>query len=141
MDILAYDYLLEGLKQFNTKIEENYGNKVYSEPPETGKNKAISFPITVFEEIGNIGNINYNTCRERLSNVSFSLNIFAKTKGNINKKTIARHLAQKFDEYLSDYVGLHRVGFVPDGYMEDGAIHRIIITYSGTLHENRRKFI
>jgi hypothetical protein len=141
MDILAYDYLLENLKHFNTKIKENYGNKIYSETPMANKNKTILFPFTVFEEINNTGNKIYNGCRDKLSNLSFSLTIYAKTKGNVSKKTIARHLAKELNEYLSEYVGLHRIGFIQDGFVEDGAIQRIIITYSGTLHENRRKFI
>ena len=140
MDILAYDYLLEGLKQFNTKIDQNYGNIVYSETPMASKNKTIAYPITVFEENNNTANRNYNSNFERVANVSYVVNIYAKTKGSVTKKTIARKIAKEIDSYLTN-IGLVRVGFMPDGLVNDGSLHRIIMTYSGTLHENRRNFI
>ena len=140
MDILAYDYLLEGLKQFNTKIDQNYGNVIYSESPVASKNKTIAFPITIFEENNNIANARYNSCHDKVATVSYVVNIYAKTKGNISKKTIARKLAQEIDTYLTS-VGLVRVGFMPDGLVNDGSLHRIVMTYTGNLHENRRNFI
>ena len=141
MDILAYDYILEGLKQFNTKIDQNYGNVIYSEPPTFGKNKTISYPITIFEENTNTANAQYNSCHDKVSSLSYVVDIYAKSKGNITKKTIARKIAKEIDTYLTEYVGLVRVGFMSDGLLGDGSLHRIVMTYSGNLHENRRKFI
>lgn len=141
MDIQFYQDIFDGLKQYNSTIEKNYGNKVYDETPRFGTKTQISFPITIIEEIRNNANPSYNSCFDRVASVGYSVNIYAKTKGSLSKKQIARGVALFVDKFLSEHVGLERIGFVPDNIVADASLHRITMTYSGNLHENRRKLI
>jgi adenine-specific DNA methylase len=135
MDILTYDYLLNGLKEYNKEIDQNYGNVVVPFPTTN-----TTYPTTVFEEIRNVANQNYNSCYERLASVGYRADIYAKTKGSVSKQIIARKIAQEVDEYLTN-VGLTRVSFNVSELENDSSIYHIIMTYSGNLHENRRRFI
>ena len=135
MDILTYEYLLNGLKEYNKEIAQNYGNVVVATPPTNP-----TFPLTVFDEIRNVANQNYNSCYERLASVGYRADIYAKTKGSVTKQTIARKIAQEVDEYLTN-VGLTRVSFNVSELENDSSIYHIIMTYSGNLQENKRRFI
>jgi adenine-specific DNA methylase len=135
MDILTYDYLLNGLKEYNKEIEQNYGNVVVPFPTTN-----TTYPTTVFEEIRNVANQNYNSCYERLASVGYRADIYAKTKGSVTKQTIARKIAQQVDEYLTA-IGLTRVSYNVSELENDSSIYHIIITYSGNLQENKRRFI
>ena len=135
MDILAYEYMFEGLKDYNSTIEQNYGNVVVGTPPSNP-----TYPLTVFDEIRNVANPNYNGCFERVASVGYRADIFAKTKGSVKKQIIARRIAQEVDRYLTN-VGLTRVSFNVSELENDNSIYRIIMTYSGNLQEFRRKLI
>ena len=135
MDILAYEYMLQGLKDYNATIEQNYGNVVVATPPTNP-----TYPLTVFDEIRNVANPNYNSCYERVASVGYRADIYAKTKGSVTKQIIARKIAQEVDRYLTN-VGLTRVSFNVSELENDSSIYHIIMTYSGNLHENRRNLI
>ena len=135
MDIYAYDYMLQGLKEYNASVEKNYGNVIVKYPT-----KDTTYPHTVLSEIRNVANPSYNTCHERVASVGYSVRIYAKTKGNKDKQTIAREIALICDNYLSG-IGLTRISFNANESINDNSIYEIIMTYSGNLHENRRKFI
>lgn len=135
MDILAYDYMLQGLKDYNATIEQNYGNVVVATPPANP-----TYPLTIFDEIRNVSNVNYNSSYDRVASVGYRADIYAKTKGSVSKQIIARRIAQEVDRYLTN-VGLTRVSFNVSELENDSSIYHIIITYSGNLHENRRKLI
>jgi hypothetical protein len=135
MDILAYDYILQGLKEYNANEGKPHGNTVVPFPT-----KDTAFPLTVFEEIRNTANPLYNTCFDRLASVGYRADIYAKTKGKVNKQTIAREIAQFVDRYLT-VIGLTRISFNVMELENEGAICHITMTYSGNLHENRRKLI
>ena len=135
MDILAYHYLHKGLEGFNEKSGKPHGNAVvhYATANPT-------YPYTVFDEIRNVANPSYNSCFERVSSTGYVVRIYAKTKGKIDKQTIAREVAQMADKYLSS-VNLTRVSYNANESVNDNSIYEIIMTYSGNLHENRRIFI
>lgn len=135
MDILAYEYMLQGLKDYNATIEQNYGNVVVTTPPTNP-----TYPLTVFDEIRNVANPNYNSCYERVASVGYRADIYAKTKGSVSKQIIARRIAQEVDRYLTN-VGLTRVSFNVSELENDSSIYHIIMTYSGNLQEFRRKLI
>jgi hypothetical protein len=135
MDILAYEYLFDGLKDFNEKSGKPRGNAIVHYAPEKP-----TYPLTVFDEIRNIANPSYNTCFDRVSSTGYVARIYAKTKGKVDKQTIAREVAQMVDKYLT-YCGLLRISYNANESVNDNSIYEIIITYSGNLHENRRKFI
>lgn len=135
MDILAYNYVLQGLIDFNQKADKNYGNVVVSLPPSDP-----TFPLTVFAEIRNTANPLYNATHEKVASVGYRADIFAKTKGKVDKQTIAREIAVIVDEYLTN-IGLTRISFNLEELVNDASIVRIILTYSGNLQETRRRFI
>jgi hypothetical protein len=135
MDILTYEYMLQGLKDYNSTIKDNYGNVVLKYPTNS------TYPHVVFREIRNVSNVNFNTCHDRVSNVGYSADIYAKTKGETDKVTIARIVASIVDDYLNNIGIKTRVSYNLDDNVEDGAICRIVMTYSGKLHENRKRFI
>ncbi len=135
MDILAYNYLYDGLVDFNEKSGKPRGNTIVNYAPEKP-----TFPLTTFDEIRNVANTSYNTCFERVASTGYSVRIYAKTKGNITKQQIAREIAQMVDKYLT-YCGLNRISYNANESLNDDSIYEIIMTYSGNLHENRRNFI
>jgi hypothetical protein len=96
--------------------------------------------LIMISEIRNTANPSYNTPFERVASIGFSVDIYAQSQGDISKKTIARELAKLADEYMSA-INLLRSGFVPDGLVRDASLHRIIMTFTGSLHENTRRII
>ena len=138
MNIKEYTNIYESLKKFNDEQKKAlYGNTVLDEEPLEKK----VFPFTIIQEIRNVANQQYDTRYDTVSNLGYSIDIFAKQKGNISKQTIAREIALKVNEFMTEYVGLSRVGFIPNNIVMDGAVCRITMTYNGNLHENRNKFI
>lgn len=135
MDILTYEFLKEGMIKYNDDNGKPYGNSIVGYAPKTP-----TYPLTVFDEIRNISNSAYNTCFERVSSLGFSVRISAKTKGKIDKQTIAREIAQFIDRYLTAF-NLTRISYNANPSVNDDSIYEVIMTYSGNLHENRRKFI
>lgn len=136
MDIIAYEYLKEGMIKYNEDNGKPYGNSIVGYAP-----KSPTYPLTVFDEIRNTANSAYNTCFERLSSLGFSVRIQAKKKGTVdNKQTIAREIAQFIDRYLTAF-NLTRISYNANPSVNDDSIYEVIMTYSGNLHENRRKFI
>lgn len=136
MDILAYDYILQGATEHNKQKGKPYGNVIV--PHHTTD---TAFPHTVLTEIRNVANPLYNTCYDRVASVGYRADIYAKNKGTkVDRLDIARAVAQSVDEYLTA-IGLTRISFNVDEMQGDGEICHIIMTYSGNLHENRRKLI
>lgn len=135
MDILAYNYLYNGLVDMNEKSGKPRGNVVVHYPTANP-----TYPYTVFDEIRNVANPSYNTCFDRVASTGYVARIYAKTKGKVDKQTIAREVAQMVDKYLT-YCGLLRISYNANESVNDNSIYEIIMTYSGNLHENRRKFI
>lgn len=141
MDNKVYFDILNGLKEYNKSLSENYGNAIYSLPPKLDKDQNLKFPITRFSQIRNVGNANYNTCYERVSSLGFSLDIFAKDKGTKKlRNEIALDLAEKLDAFLTE-IGLLRISYNEFDLEAQGSIYRISMTYSANLNEYRRKFI
>jgi hypothetical protein len=135
MDILAYNYLYDGLVDMNKKSGKPRGNVIVHYPTANP-----TYPYTVFDEIRNVANASYNTAFDRVASTGYVARIYAKTKGKVDKQTIAREVAQMVDKYLT-YCGLLRISYNANESVNDNSIYEIIITYSGNLHENRRKFI
>ena len=134
MDILAYEYLREGLKEYNKNLGNPRGNVVVSYPTEN-----TTYPHTVFQEIRNVGT-NLNSNFDRIGSMGYVARIYAKTKGKVDKQTIAREIAQMVDNYMRHFK-LTRISYNANESINDNSIYEIIMTYSGNLHENRRKFI
>ena len=135
MDILAYNYLYDGLVDMNEKSGKPRGNVVVHYPTSNP-----TYPYTVFDEIRNVANASYNTAFDRVASTGYVARIYAKTKGKVDKQTIAREVAQMVDKYLT-YCGLLRISYNANESVNDNSIYEIIMTYSGNLHENRRRFI
>lgn len=136
MDIIVYENILNSLKAYNNELPENYGNVVVAYPT-----IQTTFPYTVFDEIRNVVNPRFKSCYDKVSSLGYRVDIYAKTKGNINKQTIARKLAQDIDKFLTNCVGLTQVSWNNNELVNDASIYHIILTYSANLHENRRNII
>lgn len=135
MDIKAYEYMFNGLTEYNNSVAQNYGNVIVKYPTTD-----TTYPHTIFTEIRNTANPNYNGCFERVANVGYRVDIYAKTKGNVPKSSIAREIALIVDKYLTN-IGLTRVSFNAIELENKASIYHIIMTYSGNLYENKRKLI
>ena len=136
MNIGVYDEILEGLKAYNVQHSaENYGNSVVPYA-----SSSPTFPLTIFDEIRNMPT-RYNSCHDKVSSLGYKVEIYAKTKGNITKQTIARKIAKLMDDFLSGIVGLKQVSFNANPLINDASIYQIIITYENSYHENRARFI
>ena len=135
MDITIYDNILEGLKVHNERAERPYGNSIVSIP--TTK---PTYPYTIIDEIRNISVPSLNGLIDRVSRVGYKVDIYAKTKGNVTKQTIARKIAQVVDEYLTS-VGLFRESYNIFVTEVDGSIYHIIMVYTGVVNEYRRNLI
>lgn len=135
MDILTYEYLKDGLIDYNEKMGKPRGNVIVPYPTANP-----TYPYTVFDEIRNVGNPSYNSDYDRVSSVGYVVRIYAKTKGKVNKQIIAREVAKMVDNYLRQFK-LTRISYNANESLNDNSIYEIIVTYSGNLHENRRKFI
>jgi hypothetical protein len=134
MDILTYEYLFEGLVAFNEKSGKPRGNIIVHFPTTN-----TTYPHTVLDEIRNVGT-DFNSNFDRVGSVGYAVRIYAKTKGKIDKQTIAREVAQMVDNYMRHFK-LSRISYNANERVNDNSIYEIIMTYSGNLHENRRKFI
>lgn len=135
MDILTYEYLKQGLTAYNEKNGKPYGNAIVGKAP-----KSPTYPLTIFNEIRNVST-NLNSRYDRVASVGYSVKIEAKDKGTkVKNQTIAREVAQFVNEYL-EYFNLKRISYNENPSVNDDSIYEIIMTYSGNLHENRRKFI
>lgn len=135
MDIITCDLILEGLQEYNNSLDINYGNVVVSYPTSD-----THYPYAVFDEIRNVAMQNHRGLVDRVASLGYRLDIYAKTKGKMSKRTIARYLAEKLDTYLNS-IGLSQISYNISELENDSTIYHIIITYSGNLLENRRKLI
>jgi hypothetical protein len=135
MDILTYEYLKEGLKAYNEQNGKPYGNTVVGKAP-----KSPTYPLTILNEIRNVST-DLNSDYDRVASVGYSVKIEAKNKGTkVENQTVAREVAQFVNRYL-EYYNLKRISYNENTSVNDDSIYEIVMTYSGNLHENRRRFI
>lgn len=132
MDIQIYEDIFDGLKEYNDKLLNNYGNIIVPFP------STSKYPNTVFKEIRNVANSRYNTRYDKVSSIGYRVDIYAKTKGSIDKQTIARQLMKYIDDYLTYTVGLLQVSYNAIDLENDASIYQITLTYSAYFYENRR---
>ena len=136
MDLKAFDIILERIKEFNSRFEDNYGNEVLDSIPDNPK-----YPITIVKEITNTQNPNFRSPFEKVSSISIMVDIYAKKIGTkVPKKKVANRIAEIIDMYM-DNIGLLRVTFTPDNIVDDNSKYRITMVYQGNLYENKRTFI
>lgn len=135
MDIYASELIYEGLKSYNENMGKPFGNEVVDEEP-----LDPIYPLTIIQETRNVQNPNYRSPMERVASIGFSVEIYAQDMGDKTKKQVARELAKLAFEYMTA-IGFEQSGFVPDGLVRDASLHRIIMTFTGNLHENSRRLI
>jgi hypothetical protein len=134
MDIQVNKDLYNALVLHNSKLDKNFGNTVLQLAPTNKK-----YPYTIFSTIRDTS-ID-NNCYGKRSNKGYRLDIYAQDKGTkYNRLEIAEHIAQSLDKFMS-LIGLERVSYNAFDVENEGTTYHIIITYSATLDEYRRKFI
>lgn len=136
MDIKVYDDILKALQNFNKANKNNYGNMVVKYPT-----KDTTYPLTIFTEIRNVANRNYNTVYDKVSSIGYRVDIYAMTKGKFDKQDIARSLMKDIDSFLTYNVGLLQVSYNVEPQENEDSIYHIILTYSANFNENRRRII
>lgn len=136
MDIKVYDDIINGLREYNDNLTENYGNVIVEYP-----SAKPTYPYTVFREIRNVADTRYNTRYQKVSSLGYRVDIFAKSMGNISKSDIARNLMQSIDDFLSNTVGLTQISYNYSDIENDASIYSIILTYTCNFDENRRRII
>jgi len=133
MDIRVYDRILRDLIVFNDALtEENYDNVILSVPP-----TEPTYPHTIIDEIDNKPFKAYNTPFDKLSSLSYRIDIYAKAIGTTPKNLVARTLAKQIDTYLTNYVGLTQMSYNVSNLENDSTIYHIIMIYMGEYHENK----
>jgi hypothetical protein len=135
MDILYYGILKDQLVEYNKKIGKPYGNKIVSYVPTDTK-----YPYTVFSEIRNTTNPNFNAPHDRVASVGYRVDIVAQNKDGKDRETIAREIIFLIDKFLVSK-HLDRVSFNTMFDGKDQSKCRIIATYTGNLSEFRRTII
>ena len=138
MDITVYDKLLTALQEYNSTLEQNYGNVILNEAKTNS-----TFPYSVFEEITN-DPYRRTTVKhlDSVDSLGYELTIYAKDKGTrFGKKTIARELAKALDDFLSDYVGLRRLSMNLLPNINDDSTCRINLRYTAKYNEYRTKIL
>ena len=136
MNIDIYDILFDKLVEHNAKNSDiNYGNKIVPFAP-----TERVYPFTVFTEVRNVAVKSIRNPLQSLSSLGYRVNIFAQTKGEVTKLTIARNIAKQVDSFLSR-VGLFQTSFNVFEQENDNTVCQIVLMYEGTLHDNRAKFI
>lgn len=130
MDIWAYDELLIGIRKYNEMLGKPRGNVIVKYPTTD-----TTYPHTIFKEIRNVDNL----VKQRVASAGYHIRVCAKTKGKIDKETIAREIAEKMDRFLVSK-NLRRISFNCDAQVNDSSICQIDMTYSGNLDEFRRVF-
>lgn len=133
MDIEIGDAIFDALKLYNEKMGAPYGNVVVPMPTATP-----TYPYSVFDEITNLQDKNYTSHFDRISTVGYKLEIYAKTKDGVDKRTIARSVAKFLNDFLTDKIGLWQIGYNPIPQVNKNSIYQITITYMAKLHENRK---
>ena len=134
MDIFTYEGLKEGMKSYNENYGKPYGNAIVGKSPANP-----TYPLTIFNEIRNVST-SINSVADRVGSMGYSVRIEAKNKGEVENQTIAREVALFINRYL-EHFNLTRSSYNENTSVNDDSIYEIIMTYSGNLHENRRKFI
>ena len=128
MDIWAYEDLLKGMRNYNDMLGKPRGNVIVKYSTENS-----TYPHTIFSEIRNVDYL----VTQRVASVGYRITVCAKTKGNIDKETIAREVAEKMDKFLTSKK-LRRISYNGNPQVNDSSIYQIDITYSGNLDEFRR---
>lgn len=135
MDIYAYKDIIENIKAYNAKLPKNYGNSIVTLPP-----KNPTYPITRINEIRNLPDVRFNTPLDKVSSVGYRVIVDAKDKGKMTREDIAREVSALMEAYFVN-IGLTLTSFNINELQNEGAIFRVIMVFSGNLHENRRNFI
>lgn len=137
MVITVYDKIFEALKAYNDTLEQNYGNAIVG-----SSSINTTYPQTVFEEIRNdpLRRTNIKLL-DRVDNLGYEVEIYAKQKGKIDKKTIAREIAKLLDDFLTNVIGLKLLSMNPVPNLNDSSIYRINLRYSALYYENRAKIL
>ena len=135
MDILFYEILKQELIEYNNSYDKPYGNEIV---PFATSN--TTYPHTVFKEIRNTTNTQFDTPHDRVANVGYRIDVYAKTQNSIDKETIARQVAKLVDGFFT-MKRVPRVSFNVTFEGQNQSICHIMMTYNSNLSEFRRRFI
>lgn len=148
MEIELYDKIKEGLKSYLDGLNLQFPYK--PKPKKTGgevemvveyEPSSPNYPYVQIVEIGNPPYQNMQHARQTVRNMSYRVDIYAKSNNDIKKSTIARTLMKYCDEYLT-HIGLKQISmnpFTSDG--TNGDLYHIVLVYSARYFENKQYFV
>lgn len=135
MDIQVYNNIYSGLQTYIAEKGNPYGVTVVNDVTTNTK-----YPFIFIEEPTNNVYGNYNGKFDRVANISYRIEVFAKDKNKTSKQQIARELAQLVDTFMTEVVGLTVISRNANTPTMDGALYRYTSMYNGYWHENRNRF-
>jgi hypothetical protein len=135
MDIQMYNDIYSGLKTYVADKGNPYGVSVVNDVTTDTK-----YPFIFIEENSNNGFQGFNGRFDKVSNITYRIEVFAKDKNKTSKQQIARELAQLADTFMTEVVGLTVISRNANTPTMDGALYRYTSMYNGYLHENRKRF-
>ena len=148
MEIELYDKIKEGLKNHIDSLALEFP---YKPKPKTkgGEVEMVveyepsspNYPYIQIVEVGNSPYQNMSHIRQTVRDMSYRVDIYAKTQNGVLKSKIARTLMKHCDEYLT-FIGLKQISMNPftnDG--TNGELYHIVLMYSARYFENKQYFV
>lgn len=137
MDITVYNKILAALQEYNDTLEQNYGNVVVGIAP-----SSPTYPLTVFEEIQNDPYRRTNVrLLDSVDNLGYEMVVYAKTKGKIDKQKLARQIAGKLNNFLTNVIGLEQISMNPQPILNDSSTYGVNVRYTAKYFEYRAKIL
>lgn len=138
MQTELYEKIKEGLQNHfaSLGLSKSFNPKVVGFAPSTPE-----YPLIIVDEVDNTPYQNMSHFRQTVSSVSYKVDIYAKTNGNITKQAIARTLAKHCNDYCES-IKLKQVSYnVFPNVGTNGAVYHITMMYSARFFENKQYFV
>lgn len=140
MQIYVYDEIKDGLEKYFQSLENVDKNyiplKVVGVAPTSPK-----YPFVLIKEVNNVPYQNFTSFRQKVADLSYKIDIYAKDKGqDYEKQDIARNIMLLCNNYMN-CIGLKQISF---NEFEEGtnmSITHIVLMYSARFFENKQYFV
>lgn len=138
MQTELYEEIKKGVQNYfaSVPLTKSYKPSIVGFAP-----SSPTYPLIVIDEVDNTPYQHMTHARQTVASVSYKIDIYAETKGNISKQQIARTLMKHCDDYCKN-IGLTQVSmnaFANDG--TNGKLYHIILMYSARFFENKQYFV
>lgn len=138
MDIQVYDAIKKGLKDHfaSLNLTKSYNPAVVGFEPSNP-----TYPMVKIDESRNVPYEGFRGRLERVANLGYKVDIYAKQQVGTSKQDVARKIAKHCEDYLQ-CIGLRLVSW---NYIENdgqnGDLYHIIMMYNASYLENRQTIL